>query len=400
LIFSKSKENFMTSTNHLPQQPSFKKYLIWLIPFIALAALVLLMKTSGNGQTVEPPTEAKKHVVNVMPIEWHEQYVQKRLVVGHAEAPQTTAIGFDLTGAVVDILVDEGQAVVEGQILAKLDDQRLRAQMDELSAILNRAKSEANLSKISFKRVVELVDKKLESAQQLDESRESVNAAKAFVDEILARKQTLLVEIGKSKLLAPFDGSVVSRLVDKGTVVGAGQSLFNLQQNGQLEVRFALSADYVNKFALGQVVILSAQSNQISGKIKSIAQQRRLDTRTVDVIVSLTEQNLSILPGDLLHIDINSEIYAPGFWVPRKALVSSVRGLWSLFAVEVIAGEHQLVVKLVEMVHADDKKAFVRGALKSGESIVIDGVQRLVSGQKVSVGDSTQILTSVIKGPF
>ena len=390
----------MTITNHLPQQPSFKKYLIWLIPFIALAALVLLMKTSGNGQTVQPPTEAKKHLVNVMPIEWHEQYVQKRLVVGHAEAPQTTAIGFDLTGSVVDILVDEGQAVVEGQILAKLDDQRLRAQMDELSAILNRAKSEANLSKISFKRVVELVDRKLESAQQLDESRESVNAAKAFVDEILARKQTLLVEIGKSKLLAPFDGSVVSRLVDTGTVVVAGQSLFNLQQNGQLEVRFALSTDYVNKFALGQVVILSAQSNQISGKIKSIAQQRRLDTRTVDVIVSLTEQNLSILPGDLLHIDINSEIYARGFWVPRKALVSSVRGLWSLFAVEVIDGEHQLVVKLVEMVHADDKKAFVRGALKSGESIVIDGVQRLVSGQKVSVGDSTQILTSVIKGPF
>jgi RND family efflux transporter MFP subunit len=390
----------MTSTNHLPQQPSFKKYLIWLLPFIALAGLVLLMKTSGNGQTLQPPTEAKKHLVNVMPIEWHEQYVQKRLVVGHAEAPQTTAIGFDLTGSVVDILVDEGQAVVEGQILAKLDDQRLRAQMDELSAILNRAKSEANLSKISFKRVVELVDRKLESAQQLDESRESVNAAKAFVDEILARKKTLLVEIEKSKLLAPFDGSVVSRLVDKGTVVGAGQSLFNLQQNGQLEVRFALSTDYVNKFALGQVVILSAQSNQISGKIKSIAQQRRLDTRTVDVIVSLTEQNLSILPGDLLHIDINSEIYAQGFWVPRKALVSSVRGLWSLFAVEVIDGEHQLVVKLVEMVHADDKKAFVRGALKSGESIVIDGVQRLVSGQKVSVGDSTQILTSVIKGPF
>ena len=390
----------MTITNHLPQQPSFKKYLIWLIPFIALAALVLLMKTSGNGQTVQPPTEAKKHLVNVMPIEWHEQYVQKRLVVGHAEAPQTTAIGFDLTGSVVDIMVDEGQAVVEGQILAKLDDQRLRAQMDELSAILNRAQSEANLSKISLKRVVELVDRKLESAQQLDESRESVNAAKAFVDEILARKQTLLVEIGNSKLLAPFDGSVVSRLVDTGTVVVAGQSLFNLQQNGQLEVRFALSTDYVNKFALGQVVILSAQSNQISGKIKSIAQQRRLDTRTVDVIVSLTEQNLSILPGDLLHIDINSEIYARGFWVPRKALVSSVRGLWSLFAVEVIDGEHQLVVKLVEMVHADDKKAFVRGALKSGESIVIDGVQRLVSGQKVSVGDSTQILTSVIKGPF
>jgi RND family efflux transporter MFP subunit len=388
----------MTNANQLPLQSSYKKYLIWLIPFIALIALVVLMKASGNGQTQQAPTEVKKLLVNVMPIQWDQQYVQKRLVVGRAEAPQTAAIGFDLSGPVMDILVDEGQWVVEGQILAKLDDQRLRAQMNELSAILNRARSEANLAEISLKRVVELVDRKLESPQRLDESRESVNAAKAFVDEILARKQTLLVEIGKTKLLAPFAGSVVSRLVDKGTVVGAGQTLFNLQQNGQLEVRFALSADYVDKFSLEQVITLSTHSDQILGKIKSIAQQRRLDTRTVDIIVSLTEQNTAILPGDLLHIDISSNINAQGFWVPRKALVSGVRGLWSLFAVEVINGEQQLVAKLVEMVHADDKKSFVRGALKEGEPVVIEGVQRLVPGQKVLINDNLETLANVILG--
>lgn len=388
----------MTNANQLPQQPIYKRYLIWLIPSIAVLALVTLMKASGNGQTQEAPTEAKKLLVNVMPIEWHEQYEQKRLVVGRAEALQTAAIGFDLSGSVVDILVDEGQAVVEGQVLAELDDQRLRAQMSELSAILNRAESEANLSEISLKRVVELVDRKLESAQKLDESRESVNAAKAFVDEILARKQTLLVEIGKTQLLAPFDGSVVSRLVDTGTAVSAGQSLFNLQQNGQLEARFALSADHVNKFSIDQVIAVTTKTNQTLGKIKSIAQQRRLDTRTVDMIISLTEPNLSILPGDLLHIDISSNIDAQGFWVPRKALVSSVRGLWSLFTVEEIDGEQQLVVKLVEVVHADDKKAFVRGALKEQVSVVIEGVHRLVSGQKVTISDSTLTLSNVLPG--
>jgi RND family efflux transporter MFP subunit len=386
----------MTSTNQLPQQPSDKKYLVWLIPFIALIALILLMKASGSGQTQVAPTEIKRHLVNVMPIEWHEQYVQKRLVVGSAEAPQTATVGFDLAGSVVNILVDEGQTVIQGQIIAELDDARLRAQMIELSAILNRANSEANLAKLSLKRVVELVGKKLESAQRLDETTESVNAANAFADEILARKQTLQIEINKTKLRAPFDGSVVSRLVDKGTVVGAGQTLFTLQQNGQLEVRFALSADHANKLAIDQVVSLATQSSQLLGKIKSIAQQRRLDTRTVDVIVRLTENNQSILPGDLLHMDISSEISANGFWVPRKALVSGVRGLWSLFAVETIDGEQQLVAKLVEMVHADDKKAFVRGALQDAEIVVIEGVQRLVPGQKVVVGGS--ILTNSVAG--
>jgi RND family efflux transporter MFP subunit len=386
----------MTSTNQLPQQPGYKKYLVWLIPFIALMALILLMKASGNGQTQPTPTEIKKHLVNVMPIKWHEQYVQKRLVVGRVEAQQTAAIGFDLAGSVVNMLVDEGQTVTQGQILAELDDARLRAQMIELSAILNRANSEANLAKLSLKRVVELVNKKLESAQRLDETTESVNAANAFADEILARKQTLQIEINKTKLRAPFDGNVVSRLIDKGTVVAAGQTLFIVQQNALLDVRFALSADYVNKLAINQIVTLATQSSQLLGKIKSIAQQRRLDTRTVDVIIRLTENNPSILPGDLLHMDISSEINANGFWVPRKALVSGVRGLWSLFAVETIDGEQQLVAKLVEMVHADDKKAFVRGALHDAELVVIEGVQRLVPGQKVVVGDS--ILTNAVTG--
>lgn len=333
-----------------------------------------------------------------MPIEWHTKYEQKRLVVGRAEAPQTSNLGFDLAGSVVNIWIDEGQKVTQGQILAELDDQRLRAQMSELSAILNRAKSEENLAELSLKRIVELVDKKLESAQRLDESAESVNAAKALVDEVLARKQTLQVEIGKTKLLAPFDGSVVSRLVDKGTVVGAGQTLFSLQQNGQLEVRFALSTDYANKFVVGQVFTLTTYSSQVLGEIKSIAQQRRLDTRTVDVIIRLIEPNLSILPGDLLHIDISSDINAQGFWVPRKALVSGVRGLWSLFVVEAIDGEFQLVAKLVEMVHADDKKVFVRGALKDAELVVVEGVQSLVPGQKVIINDNVQTLSSVLSG--
>jgi len=386
----------MTSANQLPQQPSYKRHLIWLVPLIALIALVLLMKASGNGQTQQVPTNAKKHLVNVMPIEWHQQYVQKRLVVGRAEAQQTAALGFDLGGSVVNIWVDEGQKVSQGQILAELDNQRHRAQMSELSAILKRANSEANLAELSLKRVVELVDKKLESAQRLDEATESLNAAKAFVDEIVARKQTLQVDIGKTKLLAPFGGNVVSRLVDKGTVVGNGQTIFHIQQQGQLEVRFALPRDYGNTLVVDQVITVASQSKQRLGKIKSIAQQRRLDTRTVDVIVSLTEPNLSILPGDLFHMDISSDIAASGFWVPRQALVSGVRGLWSLFAVEVIDGEQQLVAKLVEMIHADDKKAFVRGALQEGEPIVIEGVQRLVPGQKVTVGES--ILTHVITG--
>ena len=388
----------MTSVEQLPQSSGFKRYLIWVIPCIALIALVLLMKASGSGQTGPAPTQVTKNLVNTMSIQWRDQYQQKRLVVGSAEASQTAAIGFDLGGAVENIFVDEGQHITKGQLLAKLDDQRLNAQMTELTAILTRANSEANLAKLSLTRVIELVDKKLESAQRLDEATESLNAAKAFVDEILARQNRLQIEIQKTRLFAPFDGSILSRHVDKGTVVATGQALFALQQSDQLDVRFALAANSANRLAVGQNVSLNMSKQTFQGEVKSIAKQRRLDTRTVDVIVSLPNAGTGIQPGDILQMDINTVIATKGFWIPRKALVSGVRGLWSLFVVESIEGQQQLKAKLVEMLYADDEKAYVRGALLDGDSVVFEGVHRLVPGQLVTTNSAFQSFTSAMSG--
>lgn len=387
----------MSYSNQLSQSSAHKKHLIWLLPLLAVFALVILLKASGNGQANKAAIEPNKQQVNVMPIEWHEQYIQKSLVVGRIEAPQTAAIGFDMAGSVVELLVDEGQAVVSGQLLAQLDDQRLVAQMNELSASLNRAKSEATLAELSLARVVELVDRQLESAQRLDEARESVNRNRALVDEVLARQASVQVELGKTKLLAPFDGDVVSRLVDKGTVVNAGQTVLNLQLSAQLEARFALSADHANKFEQDQILPLTVNNQQVSARVKSIAQQRRLDTGTVDLIVDLTGQHGSTLPGDLVQVEISRQVHAQGFWVPRKALVSGVRGLWSLFTVVTLGGESQLQAKLVEIIHADDNQAFVRGALHYGELVVIEGMQRLVPGQRVTVAGNAGTSTTLSK---
>jgi RND family efflux transporter MFP subunit len=375
----------MTSPGQLPQQSGYKRYLVWLIPFIAVVALVLLMKASGNGQTTPPPLKVEAQLVNVMPVELSAEYQQTRLVVGIVEAKQTSAIGFELAGMVERITVDEGQIVKKGQVLARLDQKRLLAQKSELGALLTRAKSEATLAKLSLKRVVELVEKKLEPAQRLDESRESFNAAKAFVDEVVARLRTLEIELDKTHLLAPFDGNVTLRLIDQGAVVSAGQAIFNLQQVEQLQVRFAMPAEFAVTLQVGDAINLKSHDNSVMGTLKSKSGIRRLDTQTVDVMVDIDELQTTILPGDLLHLELKTTVTSSGFWMPRTALVSGVRGLWSLFVVELVDGEYQLVAKLVEMLHADAQKVFVRGAVKDNDNVVIDGVQRLVPGQKVKI---------------
>lgn len=390
----------MQSVTSSTTTASVKSHLIWFVPVAAVIALIVLMQASGNGQTIEKPVLVNKPWVNVKPIEWDEKYVQERAVIGRVEAKQTASVGFDLAGQVVNVLVDEGQDVVEGQILAEMDKQRLVAQLNELSAQLNRTQSDAKLAALSFKRLQGLVEKKLESAQKLDESREALKAANAFVDEVVARKETLLVELDKTQLRAPFDGSIASRLVDNGTVVSAGQALFNLQQNDDLEVRFALSASYADNLVVGQFIDVSYASSAISQDSKrtvkcqiiSISKRRRLDTRTVDVIAKVLEPSSAVLPGDLLSFSANSEIKASGAWVPRTALVSGVRGLWSIFAVEQKQDEHVLVAKLVEVIYADDEDVYIHGALLDDEKIVTEGVHKLVPEQKVLI--STHIASN------
>lgn len=364
---------------------SLNKQVIWLLPVFAVLALVILMKLSGNGQIVKPAADAKKHLAQVAPAKWQQSYLLRRLVSGQVEAPQSADVGFELAGAIRTLLVDEGDNVSKGQVLAKIDTQSLEAQVVELSAMQKRANAEANLAALSYTRVTELVAKKLEPAQRLDEAEQTLNVANAYLEELLARKQRLQLELNKSQLLAPFDGSVVSRLADHGTVVNASQTVFRLQQNAQLDARFAMPTNYADAFSVGQSISLINANEALLGQIKSISALRRLNTRTVDMMVSLMQPNSSLLPGDLVNLALNSTIQKSGIWVPREALVSGVRGLWSLFVAIPVDDDYQLTTKLVEIIHADQNNAYISGALKDGDMIVINGVQRFVPGQKVQL---------------
>lgn len=351
--------------------------------FIPFACVVALMVSAGSGQLHAAPTSAKIHNIDVMPLQTQTSYHKQKLAYGRVEASKVAQAGFELSGTVNLISVDEGDIVEAGQLLATLDTQRLNAKMVELDASLTRAESEARLANLSLQRVVELVDKNLESKQRLDEVTESTKAAEAQVTEIKARQKSLLVEIAKSKIVAPFTAQVLARPVDPGTVVAAGQTILQLQQINDVEARIALSSDDALVLRIGAEYPLQKGPLTISAKLKTIAHQRRLDTRTIDAIFSLHVQQGELLPGDLVALSFDREIAESGFWVPRQALTNGIRGLWTLYTVAG-AGEQHVVSKSVELLYVEKGRAFVRGGLKSTDLLVINGTHRLVPDQVVN----------------
>lgn len=364
-------------------KPKTVKSAFALIVMMAFAALIGLLVVSGRGQVTPTLTATPIQVVDIMPISLIQQYSERRVAVGQVEANHLSSLGFDRAGELVQTFVDEGQKVEAGQIMAQLDQQRLRVNLQEISATLTRVEADLRLANLSQQRVAELVAKKLESTQRLDEVRAGTEAAIALVTEIKARKASIELELSKTQLHAPFAGIVVSRAVDKGTVLSAGQSVFVLQQENNLQVRIALPAVEAQQFSVAQNTSLLWSDQSIEGQVKSIAQQRNFSTRTIDVIFSIDSQQ-RVLAGDLVTLERQVDITLTGSWVPRTALISGVRGLWSVFVVEANQqGQSYLASKLVEVNYVHDDKAYVSGALAPQAQVVVAGVHKLVPGQQV-----------------
>jgi RND family efflux transporter MFP subunit len=370
-----SKSNVMQNTS--------KRWVLWLTVVAPIVALVWLMNAAGSGQVSHPPVDAKLHQVDVIRAKVQDHYLQQREVVGRVETNQIASLGFELAGSVKTILVDEGNVVAQGQVLATLDTQRLDATMQELNASLQRAQADARLAQLSQQRVADLVNRKLEPAQRLDEVRQGSIAANALVSEIIARQHSLQVQLDKSQLLAPFEGTIMSRPVDFGTVVAAGQPVFVVQKTASLDVRFALSADDAFSLHPGEHYQLNHAQDRVDAVLKSIVPQRRMDTRTIDAIFKLSDSNNTLLQGDLLSLTFSRNLKAGGVWIPIQALTNGIRGLWTLYVVEDDQQGQHISSKAVQVLYSDSKQAFIDGAIEEGDLLVVNGAQRLVPQQLV-----------------
>lgn len=366
------------------------KLLLILITATSFILLIVLMIFSGNQSALaldENKLLVSQHAkVEVMSINIESSYVKPRLVYGQIEPLQQSDIGFELNGTLEKLNVLEGQYVKKGQILAVLDKSRLKARENELKSALKSAKANANIANISAKRIAQLVSKKLEPQQRLDEVQAQVDAANAMSAEAQARLDSLSVELAKSSLAAPYDGQIVRQYIDAGTVVNPNLAVFSLIANDDLDVRFGLPEQTAFGLKPTQTHILDVRGNRFSAQVKSVASQRNPATRTIDAVFTVDASSINaqlkavILSGDLVSLSVDIPMQAQGAWVPIGALAAGVRGMWTLYVVD---QNNTIQTRLVSVTYANESKAYVTGAVNQNEQVVISGIHRLAPQQQV-----------------
>ncbi|MEM6279988.1 MAG: efflux RND transporter periplasmic adaptor subunit [Verrucomicrobiota bacterium] len=381
------------------------KSILWSLGLSATAFVL-----AGCGSAENTVTEQVRLAgVEVLELERSEGYPIQERFVGMVEARRHSEMAFELSGTIEKIHVEEGESVPEGTILASIDTSRLEARRDELEAALKQATATRDLAGKVLARFENLVERGGVSVQELDEAVERVAAATAGVNQIEAQLRSVEVDLEKSVLKAPYDGSVSRRHVDEGSVVSPNELVLEWLESGELEIRVGMASEAVAQLEPGEAIrVLSKAGEKIDLEVLRILPQRDRTTRTIDVILAVPDRASNLRDGDLVSALRSEVVESEGFFLPRGALTESVRGLWACYVAipepEVSAEAYRLDRRDLEVLHEYSDRVFVRGAISEGDWVLSSGLQKVAPGQRVKIlevkkpksdGDLSKRMTSV-----
>lgn len=372
-------------------------------------ALSLLLGASVAGLVLarpDPGSASPNHVpalpVQTLAVTPQDSFPLQRAFSGRVQARRQSELGFELAGRIAQVFVDEGDVIETGQLLAELDTARLRARRAELIAAHAEAEARLALANATLKRMRGIVEQGGVSRQTLDEASEAQRTATAALMLADQRIATIDVELGKTRLLAPFAATVVARVVDEGRVLDSGHPVLRLQERSTPEIRVGVAGRTIDQLLPGQIYEAEWRGQPIAMRLRSLLPVRAATARTVDALFDPVDTPVGMLAGDIVTLTLESEIAQRGSWLPLSALGEGERGLWSVFVAEPLAevhgdlaATHRITRQTVDVVHQHADRVFVGETFNTDQHVVISGLQRIVPGQLVRLSHDAPTLAEV-----
>ncbi len=357
-------------------------------PLLTVAAAAVLglsgvIAIQGCGTDIQASQEEESylHVAETQPVRMQSGYVLEREFAGEVRAGQTSDLGFELAGQITELLVDEGQDIRHGQLLARLDSRIVLAQGDELDAQLAELDAELQTVRRNLERAERLRGDNLISERERDNLAGRVDVLNASLDRVRAAREVNEIRLGKLELRAPFDSRIDRRHVDSGVVVEAGSPIFSLVESGAREVRAGVPVSMAERLHPGKAVEVRVGRKVSVGHVIHLGPVVNQATQSRFVRIAVEDP---WSPGEIAYLLIGVNIEMAGAWVPAAAVTEGVRGTWVVYAAMPEGDSRaRLESRSVVIHHAAGGRLYVSGSLSDGETIVSGGLHRLAPGQRI-----------------
>lgn len=258
------------------------------VAFCISFSTTLMLAACGAPADTKPTEPATALTVELV-LPSRQEWPSSIAANGAVAAWQESSIGAELGGVRLDqLLVNVGDVVRKGQVLAQFNEENLRAELAQQEAAAAEALAKADKAGLDLVRAERLGAAEALSKQSVQEFRTQLAVAEAQLASAKAFRSAALLKLRNARVLAPDDGVISSRTGTVGSVVSVGTELFRLIRGHRLEWRARVRADALKQLRIGMpVVIQSLDSSRIPGTLRQIAPVVNSDTGSALVYVDL-----------------------------------------------------------------------------------------------------------------
>ena len=301
--------------------------------------------------------------LEVLEVKTSQSYEISKNLPGELLPFQQSKIAFEITGRISSIYVDIGDRVKKDEVLAKLDDSEVNANLEQAVARLDLANQVLN-------RFEDLRKKGFISIQDFD---------KAKSEYLVAKSQVKFFEVKKSQtiLRAPYDGFIQNRFVDEGTVINGSNPILEILDANKVEAHVSIPENLVTNLEVSNDYVFEIGQEKAKGKFKRLAPMSASGSNSRLAIFEFSD---FFIPGSVIDLIIKIKKSEQGIWLPINSLSQSEQGLWSVYTVS-DDGSNRVEKDLVRILHFENNYAYVSGTLKDGDLVILGGLSKIIEGQ-------------------
>jgi RND family efflux transporter MFP subunit len=356
-----------------------------MVPSTVFAALAL------GACHAQPSPNAAPAIVVALPVFSHSgPGADEGLRYPVEAAPRySNVMSFRVAGKLIERNVRLGDAVHQGQLIARLDAVDALKQASSAQAALDAAEHRLAFAKQQIDRDQAQFAQNLIAANQLEQTQDAYAAALAGRDQAAAQQVVARNTLQYNTLVAEHDGVITSENADTGQVLSAGQAVYGLAWTGDTDINLDAAAGDLGRIAIGQsasVLFPALPGRRFEARVREVAPAADPQSRTYRVKLTLTEPGAAVrlgMTGDAILAPTaagNAASLPPTFKVPATAIFHRGKdpAIWVIRS-----NDSTLELRPVTVGSYGEHGTLVTSGLKDGDTVVLAGVHTVYAGQQV-----------------
>ncbi len=352
------------------------------ISALAAASLAGLTACTPDDQQVEKP----KRLVETVQVKSLESTDQIS-ITGEVSARVQSDLSFRVSGRITERLVDVGDHVSQGQILARIDPEEQKADLQVAVATLQSAEAQQMQAQQAFDRQQSLFNTGVTTRAALDQAQEALLTAQGTVQSAQAQVDTARDALEQTELKADADGIITARNAEVGQVAQAAQLVFTLAHDGPRDA--VINAD--ESVLIGGEIQTDIMVRMLSGGQPIKATVREVSP-TIDTSSGTVRIKLALDAN--ADVRLGSAVAATARYKPKSMMqlpwsaMASISGQPAVWIVDPKAGSVSL--RKIEVADYSNERFSVRAGLSEGETVVTSGNKFLSAGEVVAYKGAAQ----------